>query len=183
MFPSLAFSTPRADVFYFSETITADLRDYLISNKERLQPFEPARDPEYYKMAAVKRRIKQTIEDHANSRGASFVITPKNSSQIIGVIHFTNFVFGVFQACHLGFSIAADYEGKGLMREVLQAALQHVKATFGLHRIMANHLPDNSKSARLLKRLGLEREGYAKSYLKINGVWQDHVLTSLVFDD
>jgi ribosomal-protein-alanine N-acetyltransferase len=31
-----------------------------------------------------------------------------------------------------------------------------------------------------LHSLGFEKEGYAKSYLQINGRWQDHVLTSLL---
>tara|TARA_B100001964_G_C14031207_1_gene508355 strand:+ start:679 stop:789 length:111 start_codon:yes stop_codon:yes gene_type:complete len=34
-----------------------------------------------------------------------------------------------------------------------------------------------------LGKLGFEREGYAKRYLKIDGCWQDHVLTALVFSD
>lgn len=183
MLPSPAFSTARADVLYFNDVIAVELQDYLLRNKERLKPFEPARGPEYFELTAITRRVEQAVEDQTNSRGSSFVITPKNSRQMIGVINFTNFVFGVFQACHLGFSIDADYEGNGVMTEVLQAAIQHVRATFGLHRIMANHLPDNNKSERLLNKLGFEREGYPKSYLKINGTWQDHVLTSLVFDD
>ncbi|MGV8321399.1 30S ribosomal protein S5 alanine N-acetyltransferase, partial [Pseudomonas aeruginosa] len=28
--------------------------------------------------------------------------------------------------------------------------------------------------------LGLEREGHARAYLKIDGVWEDHVLRELV---
>lgn len=32
----------------------------------------------------------------------------------------------------------------------------------------------------LLKRLGFVVEGYARDYLMINGLWQDHILTSLV---
>jgi ribosomal-protein-alanine N-acetyltransferase len=45
---------------------------------------------------------------------------------------------------------------------------------------MANYMPGNERSARLLERLGFEREGYAKAYLNIAGRWQDHVLTALV---
>jgi ribosomal-protein-alanine N-acetyltransferase len=52
--------------------------------------------------------------------------------------------------------------------------------TQNLHRIMANYIPGNERSARLLERLGFEREGYAKAYLNIAGRWQDHVMTALV---
>jgi ribosomal-protein-alanine N-acetyltransferase len=32
----------------------------------------------------------------------------------------------------------------------------------------------------VLEGLGFEREGVARSYLKINGEWADHVLTALI---
>lgn len=47
-----------------------------------------------------------------------------------------------------------------------------------LHRIQANDRPDNDRSARLLARLGFEREGYANDYLFIDGAWRDQVLTA-----
>jgi ribosomal-protein-alanine N-acetyltransferase len=66
------------------------------------------------------------------------------------------------------------------MRECLVAATHFMFAEHGLHRIMANHRPENARSARLLNGLGFEREGMARAYLKINGAWTDHVLTSLI---
>ena len=44
-------------------------------------------------------------------------------------------------------------------------------------------LPSNEASIRLLRRSGFTEEGYARRYLKINGVWQDHLLFALVCDD
>ena len=51
---------------------------------------------------------------------------------------------------------------------------------YGLHRVMANHMPHNDRSSRVLERCGFVREGFAKAYLKIAGRWEDHVLTALV---
>jgi ribosomal-protein-alanine N-acetyltransferase len=45
---------------------------------------------------------------------------------------------------------------------------------------MANYRPENERSARVLERLGFEREGLAREYLFIDGAWRDHVLTSLL---
>ena len=55
--------------------------------------------------------------------------------------------------------------------------------TQGLHRIEAACLPHNTDSMRLLEGVGFTREGYARAYLKINGVWQDHVLYGLLEND
>ena len=72
------------------------------------------------------------------------------------------------------------------MREALLATNNFMFDVMRMHRIMANHRPENERSARLLQRLGFTREGLARDYLYIDGAWRDHVLTSLVnprYDD
>ncbi len=51
--------------------------------------------------------------------------------------------------------------------------------SLALHRLEAACLPHNDPSRRLLNKAGFVEEGYAKAYLKINGVWRDHVLFGL----
>ena len=86
---------------------------------------------------------------------------------------------GPFQACSLGYAVAERFEGQGLMREALEAAIQFVFNELSFHRIMANHLPENFRSAGLLNRLGFKTEGLAPDYLHVGGQWRDHVLTAL----
>ena len=62
-------------------------------------------------------------------------------------------------------------------------AIDHVFHALKLHRIMANYMPTNVRSARLLRRLGFVPEGFARDYLFIAGAWQDHVLTALTHPD
>lgn len=69
------------------------------------------------------------------------------------------------------------------MHEALEAGLAWAFGELDLHRVMANHLPRNQRSARLLQRLGFEREGYARDYLRIAGQWEDHVLTAKIRPD
>lgn len=66
------------------------------------------------------------------------------------------------------------------MARALRVASRYCFEQLGLHRIMASHLPRNARSERLLESLGFEKEGYARAYLKIAGVWEDHVLRALV---
>jgi ribosomal-protein-alanine N-acetyltransferase len=66
------------------------------------------------------------------------------------------------------------------MQEALTGAIAYVFDELRLHRIMANYMPINERSGRLLRRLGFVVEGYARDYLFIAGGWRDHVLTALV---
>ena len=52
-----------------------------------------------------------------------------------------------------------------------------------LHRLEAACIPTNQASIRLLEKTGFTREGYAREYLCINGIWQDHLLYARITDN
>lgn len=177
------FSTERTDVHLLVDEYAKNLQLYLVNNRAHLAPYEPLRDDEYFALENIQNRIINSLNDYQQKRSLLLVVTLKNDQKIIGSINFTNFVYGVFQACYLGFSLDHASQGKGLMYESLESSIEYVRENYGIHRIMANHLPDNLRSSNTLKKLGFKKEGYAQSYLKINGEWQDHILNSLVFLD
>ncbi|BAJ01110.1 ribosomal protein S5-alanine N-acetyltransferase [Shewanella violacea] len=167
------------------------LRDYYRDNREHLSPWEPLRGKEYFSEFSVRKRLQASNELFANGGAVHFVAflgdesVPEHGEEnvtackeIIGVCNFSNVVRGPFQACNLGYSIAEKYLGQGLMGEILSAAIDYMFKEHGLHRIMANYIPENKPSGKLLASLGFETEGLAKSYLQIAGQWQDHILTS-----
>ncbi|MCO4782794.1 MAG: GNAT family N-acetyltransferase [Candidatus Cloacimonetes bacterium] len=106
----------------------------------------------------------------------------KQGLAIIGEVNFSQIFRGVFLACKLGYKIDREYQGKGLMKEALQRSIQFCFEELKLHRIEANYMPNNDRSAGILHSLGFTIEGKAKNYLKINGKWEDHILTSLCND-
>jgi ribosomal-protein-alanine N-acetyltransferase len=52
-----------------------------------------------------------------------------------------------------------------------------------LHRLEAACIPTNAASIALLEKSGFSREGYAREYLCINGVWADHLLYARLRND
>jgi ribosomal-protein-alanine N-acetyltransferase len=160
------------------------IQQFCIANRHHLQPWQPVRPAGYFGLNAVEQRIAHVEQERLAGRALHFLVlthgTEEASEQIVGECNFSNIVLGVFQACHLGYALAADAQGKGLMNEALCAGIGYMFDELGLHRIMANYLPHNERSARVLATLGFEREGLARAYLKINGEWADHVLTSLI---
>jgi ribosomal-protein-alanine N-acetyltransferase len=177
------FSTERTDVYLLNQDLTEKLQQFLVTNRTNFAPFEPLRDDQYFTLNNISESIKQSVNEFNERKNLLMVFTMKEESEIVGSINFTNFVYGVFQACHLGFSIDHAHQGKGLMHETLKIAIDYLHEKYELHRVMANHLPDNHRSSNTLQSLGFMKEGYAKSYLKINGVWQDHVLNSLILSE
>lgn len=150
-------------------------------NKAHLSKWETVAHTKIEEYETILKKWKQEQEE---GRSLRFFIYRKNElDKLIGICNFTQIFRASFQACYLGYKIDLKEEGKGVMYEALQKLIPFIFEDIGLHRIMANYMPANLRSANLLKRLGFEIEGYAKNYLKINGKWEDHVLSALSKED
>lgn len=131
-----------------------------------------------------KGKLAQEVDDFNRDVAVRFVMHERvDVTRIVGSFNYSQVSRGAFQACYLGYKIAKECEGKAMMREALEAGNAYMFAERRVHRIMANHIPENERSERLLARLGFRREGIALDYLFINGAWRDHVLTSLTHPD
>lgn len=175
--------TERAIVAPMSEAYATPLAAYFERNKERFARWEPRRPPEFYTAAWWRDRASADVRLANEDRNYRWVVLEKTDrSRVVGMLHFANVVRGAFHSCHLGFSIDGALEGGGWMREALERAIQWAFSDLHLHRIEANHRPENVRSAGILKRLGFVPVGYARDYLLIDGEWRDHVLTARIND-
>jgi ribosomal-protein-alanine N-acetyltransferase len=156
------------------------MQRYCVENWQFLKPWEPARSDAHYSLAGWQATLARYNHNFEQGSALNMVALNLTNSEVIAVCNFSQIVHGPMQSCILGYSIAEKYQGQGLMYEILDKLIPYVFRQYNLHRIMANHLPQNNRSEALLKRLGFEREGYARDYLKIDGKWQDHVLNSLI---
>lgn len=154
--------------------------NYVSRNRDRFAAAGPKQDSP--SLQTAREFIAGAQATLRRGTGIDFVILDRavGAGRIIGDLSFSNIVRGIFLACHLGYRIDRDYEGRGYMREAAARALLYAFGELGLHRVMANYVPTNTRSARLLRRLGFSVEGYAIEYLMLNGRWEDHILTSLV---
>lgn len=176
-----ALTTPRILLAVPDDGDAELLMGYHRENREHLQPWEPERPEAHYRSSAYwRRRLEGNLRDHQAGRAYHFILIDPLGGEMMGAVSFSNVVRGPFCAAHLGYSLAEKRQGAGLMFEALSALIPHIFETAGLHRIMANYMPENLKSGNLLQRLGFEREGYARAYLYIAGQWRDHVLTSRI---
>jgi [ribosomal protein S5]-alanine N-acetyltransferase len=69
------------------------------------------------------------------------------------------------------------------MLAAVRALIPFAFDSLRLHRLEAACIPTNEASIGLLQKSGFQREGYAREYLCINGIWQDHLLFARLNDD
>ena len=179
-FPAEGILTERVRLTVARRADAEALLAFQSENRAHLQPWEPLRSDEFFTMPAAEQRLAAMEEQMASGTALHLLLRGGSLALCLVECNFTNIVRGPFQACFLGFSIGRRYEGRGLMSEALGAAIDYVFGHYRLHRIMANHRPENVRSGNVLSKLGFEREGLARAYLKINGTWADHVLTSRI---
>jgi ribosomal-protein-alanine N-acetyltransferase len=150
-------------------------------NRAHLTRWSPPEPPDYFTEEFWRKYFSTAREDFRQGRSLKLVMLDVNNpdGRIIGECNFSNFMRGPFQACFLGYKIDYREEGRGLMFEALTAAIAYTFDVMLMHRVMANYLPINERSGKLLRRLGFTVEGYARDYLLIDGEWRDHVLTAL----
>ena len=146
------------------------------SSRKFLEPWEATWREDEFTRTSFRYRLhiynKQSEEDRSQ---ALFIFEP-HKNELLGAIGLNNIRRGVSQTASLGYWIGQAHARHGYMTAATSLLLDHAYFDMGLHRVEAACLPANTPSIALLKKTGFEQEGYAKSYLKIAGIWHDHLL-------
>lgn len=159
----------------------AAIADYNARNRAFHAPWMPRRGDAVFSPGHWEERIPVMRADHLE-RGSALVLFMREQGRpdlILGKVAYSQIARGPAQFCYLGYDLDESAQGRGYMAEALKGANEYVFGVLGLHRIMANYMPRNERSARVLRRLGFTVEGYARDYLLIDGRWEDHILASL----
>jgi ribosomal-protein-alanine N-acetyltransferase len=152
-------------------------------SRDFLERWEPRWMPDELERPAWRLRISRYREDHARGTALAFFIFERETGRLAGGITLGNIRHGVSQSGHIGYWIGERYAGRGLMTDAVKVLTRFAFDTMRLHRIEAACIPDNNRSIRVLEKAGFEREGLLRSYLRINGAWQDHYLYAKIADD
>lgn len=148
-----------------------------------LTPWEPAWSQDELSRAAYRRRLRRYSREAREGLAAPFFVFRAEDGALVGGCNLNNIRRGVLQACSIGYWAGEPYSRRGYTQAAARAAVGFAFQTLSLHRVEAACIPSNAPSRALLEKLGFQREGVARSYLKINGAWRDHLLYAIVADD
>lgn len=147
-----------------------------------LRPWEPEWSPDELTRSAFRRRLRYYHRDLRDGTGYAFFLFRNGDNKLLGGVTLSNARRGVSQSISIGYWIGEPFSRQGYMTAALRSIIPFVFNSLGFHRLEAACLPSNLASRRLLEICGFEHEGFARKYLKINGLWQDHLLFAAIED-
>jgi [ribosomal protein S5]-alanine N-acetyltransferase len=160
-----------------------------IISEDAPEVFEIFSDPKvmlYYDIEALT-EPKQALEviarftdRHHKKLGIRWGITLKQSGKVLGTC-------GLIWKPHnhsavLGYDLAAEFWGKGIMTEALKPVLTHA-FDHEVNRVEAMTHSPNTASQKVLTRLGFQAEGILRDYFYFKGKFFDLKCFSLLRTD
>lgn len=110
----------------------------------------------------------QELMDLFAQRESQYMITLKESGEVIGTVNVFADESRAVDAMEIGYSIAHEYQRKGYAFEALSALLNLLQNDLCLEMVTAGILPENIASEKLLRKLGFQKEG-----LRHKAVWHE----------
>ncbi len=87
------------------------------------------------------------------------------------------------RAGDLGYVLRRAAWGRGYATEAAAALLEFGIRVLGLHRVWATCHVDNTRSARVLEKIGMRREGRLRHHVRARGEWRDSYLYAAIDGD
>ena len=174
----MKLSTERLELKSPHEIPAEALCAYYTGNRRFAQVYEPLREDAFYTVEHQRQALKDMLREWEARRGYRFFICLDGA--IIGTIALSNVVWGAFRSCFLGYGLDGGYVNRGYMTEALRRVAAFAFDEIKLHRIEGNVMPRNLASRAVLEKCGFVCEGASRKYLKINGVWEDHLHYALL---
>lgn len=106
-------------------------------------------------------------------------IASNQSQEIIGTCTLFH-LDSANRRAEIGYALAREHWGKGLMQEALTALLDFAFLTLNLNRIEADVDPRNHRSCALLERLGFVKEGLLRERWLVANEIQDSLMLGLL---
>lgn len=156
------------------------LEALILGNRPWLRPWE-ATNPSAPNSFDVRSQLRGLIRALDDESGIPFVIEVQG--QIQGQLNVANIMYGSVSSAVLGYWVAPEVAGKGVMPTAVALVTDYLMNQIGLHRVEINIRPENQASLRVIQKLGFRYEGLKQRYIHINGEWRDHYVFALTKEE
>ena len=174
-------------------------RPTLTTRRLVLRPFTLADAPEVNRLVGDRRIADTTLNiphpydesmaeawigTHAEAaeRGESVTLAiAEKDGSLVGAVALA--IARAQQRAELGYWIAVPHWGRGYATEAAAAMVDYAFGTLGLRRVVAHCLTRNVGSARVMEKVGMQREGTLRAHVMKWDVPEDVALYAILRDE
>jgi ribosomal-protein-serine acetyltransferase len=151
----------------------------VVRNRDHLEPWFP-----WVKLTTDSEAIRKFIESELNrfAKNNGFSAGIFYEDRYIGNISFHDVNWNT-RLSSIGYWLASEYEGKGIMTSCCRALIHYGFEVMGLNKIEIRARTDNARSRAIPLRLGFREEGILRSVSYYNDEYYDHVVYGLLRDE
>lgn len=126
--------------------------------------------------------MRRALQSQAR-RGVALPFALEVDGSFRGQVTASSIQWGSISSVQIGYWIDSRLAGRGLMPLAVAMTVDACFFDLGLHRVEINIRPENSKSLRVVEKLGFRFEGVRRGYMHIAGNWADHRSYALLADE
>lgn len=152
----------------------------VLGNREWLRPWE-ATNPEAPLSFDFRGMVRTLMRQYDQQTGVPLVVEVEG--QIVGQVNVANILYGAVSSAVIGYWVIPEVAGRGVTPKAVALTTDYLMKDLGLHRVEINIVPENTKSLRVVEKLGFRYEGLKQKYIHINGAWRDHYVFALTRED
>jgi ribosomal-protein-serine acetyltransferase len=166
---------PGAVLRAYTEDDAAELTAVVAENREHLAPWLPwAATYGHQDSLDFIARTRAQIEAGDGFEGAILV-----DGQLVGGAGLHS-VDRLNRLTSIGYWLAADAQGSGLMTATVAVLLDHAFGELTLHRVVIEAVLDNARSRAIPERLGFTEEGVLRGAKLVRGRYEDAALYAML---
>ena len=178
-------------LIYMPDLVTPRLRLRRLTMRDAQDIYRYSRDPEvarhvlwdpHRSIGDSRAYLRYMLRRYRGHEPASWGIEYLETGRIIGTIGFM-WIQEDNNAAEVGYSLARDCWGKGIMTEALRAVLQYGFDEMNLNRIEAQHETTNPASGAVMRKCHMQHEGTLRSRLFNKGRYVDVELYAILRRD
>lgn len=156
------------------------LQSLLVSDRTWLSPWEATTPGIRYPVDA-RSLVSNLLHQVRHGTGLAFIVEYEGA--IAGQLNVANILHGSVSSGTIGYWIARQYAGQGIMPIAVALAIDYLFDELQLHRVEIDIRPENEASLRIVQKLGLRQEGLKERFIHIDGAWRDHLVFGITNEE
>lgn len=152
-------------------------------NEEWTRPWDATRPPEASGRGFT---FGQMVSDFGREARAGRMLpwaityTPDAGAPVLaGQLTVSGIMYGSARWASAGYWVDVQWAGRGIVPTALALAGDYLFDVLRLHRLEIAIRPENTKSLRVVEKLGLRPEGFRPRYLHVDHDWRDHLMFAI----